>query len=65
VTLELACDTPACFGPLKSSDEDEYEDDEPKMHLSAFERTAVIRKNKHKTVFLDVYEQVHRNALHE
>jgi hypothetical protein len=44
VCLELACETPACFGPLKSLNVDEYEEtDEPnnKMHLNAYERTAV------------------------
>ncbi|KAI6241641.1 Warthog protein 6 [Aphelenchoides fujianensis] len=43
---ELGCDTPACFGPLKSSAADEYDEEldgqseKPKMHLSAYERTA-------------------------
>jgi hypothetical protein len=48
VGLELACDTPACFGPLKSPKLDDYEDIEQehghshdKMYLAASERTAV------------------------
>lgn len=50
IILELACDTPACFGPLKSPNIDEYEENEEqhsqsKMHLNAFERTAVRLEN--------------------
>ncbi|KAI6187853.1 CBN-WRT-6 protein [Aphelenchoides besseyi] len=40
---ELGCDTPACFGPLKNTELDEYDEEtgkHHKMHLSAYERTA-------------------------
>lgn len=58
---EIACDTPACFGPLKSPSPEDYEDNgesRNKMHLGAFERTAVNIGNRFKTIrstCLDVY----------
>ena len=50
---ELGCDTPACFGPLRTSIEDDAaaaDGDDRQMRLSAAERTAVGERRRRREI---------------